>query len=115
LFGAGDLLRVALGDLRTNGFGGAFDGFGRDVQTRQRITTLGFMCHKKRKLANRHFHVAHSDKRRQEFDEFIVQHVLEYEGKREIGRERRHRTRHESRERTEQKRIWIASKTNLSR
>src|ERR1700730_18508943 len=35
LFGATDLLRVALGDLRTNGFGGAFDGFGRDVQTRQ--------------------------------------------------------------------------------
>src|SRR6266853_199828 len=33
LFGAADFLRVPVGDLRANGFGGAFDGFGGDLQT----------------------------------------------------------------------------------
>ena len=33
LFSATDFLLVLLGDLRANGLGGAFDGFGGDVQT----------------------------------------------------------------------------------
>src|SRR5450432_1270465 len=37
LFGAADFLRVPLGDLRANGFGGAFNGFGGNVQTRQHL------------------------------------------------------------------------------
>src|SRR5258708_37371085 len=40
LFGATDLLLVPLCDLRANGLGGAFDGFGTDVQTRQQFHRL---------------------------------------------------------------------------
>jgi hypothetical protein len=35
LFSAGDFLLVTLADLRANGFGSAFDGFGGDIQTRR--------------------------------------------------------------------------------
>src|SRR5258708_11304757 len=37
LFGATNLLLVALGNLRTNRLGGAFDGFGSDLQTREQF------------------------------------------------------------------------------
>src|SRR5229473_4799315 len=40
LFGATDFLLVPLGDLRANSLGGAFDGFGRDVQTRKQFHRL---------------------------------------------------------------------------
>src|ERR1700686_1640180 len=41
LFGASDFLLVPPGDLRTNGFGSAFDSFGGDVQPREHLHRFG--------------------------------------------------------------------------
>src|SRR5712691_426106 len=40
LFGATDFLLVPLGDLRANSLGGAFDGFGGDIQAGQQFHRL---------------------------------------------------------------------------
>src|ERR1035437_9091951 len=40
LFGARDFLLVPLGDLRADGLGGAFDGFGGNIQTREQFHRL---------------------------------------------------------------------------
>jgi len=61
LFGAADFLCVLLADLRASGLGGAFDGFGGDVQTGQQFHRLTPRC--ERHLTAHHgFHA--SDARR---------------------------------------------------
>ena len=59
LFGAVDFLLVPPGDLRANGLGRAFDGFGGDFQTRQHLHRLA--ARSERHLAAHHgFHASYA-------------------------------------------------------
>ena len=67
LFGASDFLLVPLGDLRANGFGGAFDGFGGDFQAREHLHR--FAPRGERHLAAHHgFHASYARRRFQTGD-----------------------------------------------
>jgi hypothetical protein len=59
LFGTTDFLLVLLGDLRSNGLGGAFDGFGGNVQTGEQFHRLA--SRSEWHLTTHHgFHASHS-------------------------------------------------------
>ena len=76
LFGATDFLLVPLGDLRANGLGGAFDGFGGDVQTGEQFHRLA--PRSERHLTAHHgFHASHAGRGFQTSDtQFGVSRVL---------------------------------------
>ena len=78
LFGAIDFLLVALGDLGANGLGGAFDGFGGDVQTREQFHRLTSWS--ERHLTTHHrFHAPHAGRGFQTGDvQFGVSRVLAF-------------------------------------
>ena len=69
---------VPLGDLRANGLGGAFDGFGGDVQTREQLHRLA--PRSERHLTAHHgFHASHARRGFQTSDtQFGVNRVLAF-------------------------------------
>ena len=59
LFGANDLLLVALADLHANGLGGTFDGFGRNVQIGEQFQRPT-ACGERHLTAHHRFHASHA-------------------------------------------------------
>src|ERR1019366_7364898 len=76
LFGAADFLLVSTGDLRANGFGGAFNRFGGDLQTREHFHRLATR-RKRHFTAHHRLHASYAGRRFQTGDtQFDVSRVL---------------------------------------